>query len=436
MGTTTHSRIPRRTALKYGASTTVAAAAATGLASCGSNGGSNGGQTEVRMWSWYNEQQEVLPRVIAEFEEKNPSITVTNRLFGSPDQYLPALQAAVSGGDLPEIFAPHTRALEYGRNGISLDLKAALGADFTDQFFESANTQYTLDGAQYGIGWMAQTFGVFYSPELLEAAGVDGEPETWDDLIAAAELIRSAGSSPLAASFNPGTSGLDFFLPLITQVTDDPTWYLALDQGEDGYEYTSPEVVEALQLFERIVQGQVFQDGAGATQGPEATQMFYTGRSAMLFSGSWTPQGLEQDADPEFVESYKVMKTPAVSIGQKHWTANQAGAGWSVTSAEEKQDATLTFLQFLYSDEQYSTLMNDSNSMPATKAAAERIESPIMKQMTSWLIEGEGCPHIPFGPGSSEAGGPLSNILSGAGTPEQVAQEMQDAVENARGSDS
>lgn len=433
MGTSTHLSIPRRTALKYGATTTAAAAAAAGLAACGSSGGSSG-QTEVRMWSWYNEQQEVLPRVIAEFEEKNPSIKVTNRLFGSPDQYLPALQAAVSGGDLPEIFAPHTRALEYGKNGITLDIKAALGADFTDQFFESANNQYTLDDAQYGIGWMAQTFGVFYNPELFEAAGVDGEPETWDDLIAAAELLQNEGIAPLAASFNPGTSGLDFFLPLLTQVTDDPTWYISLDQGEDGFEYTSPEVVEALQLFEKIVQGQVFQDGAGATQGPEATQMFYTSRSAMLFSGSWTPQGIGQDADPEFVESYKVMKTPAISSGQRHWTANQAGAGWAVTSEEKKQDATLEFLQFLYSDEQYSKLMNESDSMPATKAAAEQIENPIMKQMTSWLLDGDGCPHIPFGPGSSEAGGPLSNILSGSGTPEQVAQEMQEAVENARGS--
>lgn len=434
MGTSTRSSFPRRTALKYGATTTAAAAAAAGLAACGSSSGGGSGQTEVRMWSWYNEQQEVLPRVIEEFEEKNPSITVTNRLFGSPDQYLPALQAAVSGGDLPEIFAPHTRALEYGKNGISLDIKAALGSDFTDQFFDSANQQYTQDGAQYGIGWMAQTFGIFYNPELFEAAGVEGEPETWDDLIAAAELLQGAGTAPLAASFNPGTSGLDFFLPLITQVTDDPTWYLSLDQGEEGFEYTSPEVVEALRLFEKIVQGQVFQDGAGATQGPEATQMFYTRLSAMLFSGSWTPQGLGQDADPEFVETYKVMKTPAIGSGQRHWTANQAGAGWSVTSEEKKQDATLEFLQFLYSDEQYSKLMNASNSMPATKAAAEQIESPIMKQMTSWLLDGDGCPHIPFGPGSSEAGGPLSNILNGSGTPEQVAQEMQEAVENARGS--
>ncbi|MGP5076563.1 ABC transporter substrate-binding protein [Brachybacterium alimentarium] len=432
MGLSQSSGISRRGALKVGASVSGAALAAAGLASCGTGGGS-GGKTEVRMWSWYSEQQDALPKAIEAFEEKNPSITVTNRIFGSPDQYLPALQAAVSGGDMPEIFAPHTRALEYGKNGISLDLRAELGSDFTDKFFDSANDQYTQDGAQYGIGWMAQTFGIFYNPEQFSEAGVDGEPETWDDLIAAAELLRGIDLAPLAASFNPGTSGLDFFLPLITQVTDDPTWYLGLDRGEDGYDYTSPEVIEALELFEKIVKGQVFQNGAGATQGGEATQLFYTGRSAMLFSGSWTPQNLVQDADPEFVESYKVMKNPAIASGQQHWTANQAGAGWSVTSEEKNRDATLEFLRFLYEDEQYSTLMNESNSMPATKAAAERIENPIMKQMTSWLIDGDGCPHIPFGPGSSEAGGPLSSILDGSGSPDQVAQAMQDAVTNARG---
>lgn len=435
MGMSPSPRLTRRSLLKAGATGSAAAAAAAGLAACGGTGGGSG-KTEVRMWSWYSEQQEVLPGIIEEFEAANPSITVTNRIFGSPDQYLPALQAAVSGGDIPEIFAPHTRALEYGKGGISLDIRAEMGSDFTDRFFDSANNQYTVDGAQYGLGWMAQTFGVFYNPSLLEEAGVDGEPETWDDLIEAAGMIRDTGVEPLAASFNPGTSGLDFFLPLITQVTDDPTWYLKLDQAEEGYEYTSPEVVQALEVFKKVVDGKVFQDGAAATQGPEATQLFYTGLSAMLFSGSWTPQGLEQDADPEFVESYKVMKNPALSSGAKHWTANQAGAGWSVSSEESTKDATLTFLEFLYDDERYSTLMNESNSMPATKAAADLIENPLMMQMTSWLLDGEGCPHIPFGPGSSEAGGPLATILDGSSSPEQAAQAMQDAVTNARGASS
>ena len=31
----------------------------------------------------------------------------------------------------------------------------------------------------------------------------------------------------------------------------------------------------------------------------------------MLFNGSWTPQGLVQNASPEFVAKYKVMQNPA-----------------------------------------------------------------------------------------------------------------------------
>jgi hypothetical protein len=56
-----------------------------------------------------------------------------------------------------------------------------------------------------------------------------------------------------------------------------------------------------------------------------------------------------------------------------------------------------------------------------------------MKQMTSWLLDGDGCPHIPFGPGSVAAGDPLSKIFDGTGQPEAVAKEMQQAVLNAKG---
>jgi hypothetical protein len=53
--------------------------------------------------------------------------------------------------------------------------------------------------------------------------------------------------------------------------------------------------------------------------------------------------------------------------------------------------------------------------------------------MTSWLIEGEGCPHIPFGNGSVAAGDPLSQIFEGKGEPAEVAKQMQAAVKNAGG---
>ncbi|SDR99028.1 ABC transporter substrate-binding protein [Microlunatus soli] len=427
----------RRSLLK-GAALGAALAGTGAVAGCGattvSGSTTKDGKAIVRVWSWYGEQQKQLPRLVQDFQDRHPNIVVENRIFGTPDQYLPALQAAVAGGDVPEIFAPHTRALTYGQAGISADLRSELGADFLGDFFESANQEYTLDGKQYGVGWMAQTFGIFYNPRLLRRAGVDGESiETWDDLIDAADKINKTDTYGVALSCNPTTSSLDFFLPLLTQVSDDPTFYLKLDQLEDGFSYTHPTVIKAIALLKKIVDARVFQPGTTGTSGDQAPQLFYTGKSAMLFNGSWTPQGLTQNATKDFNESYKVMKTPAIAAGRKHWCANQAGAGWSVSETSRNKDAALEFLRFLYQTDRYSATMNESNSMPSTKSAATKINSPVMRQMTSWLLEGEGCPHIPFGPGSVAAGDALAPIFQGKGRPADIGQQMQDAVLNAKG---
>lgn len=428
----------RRSLLKGAAFGAAAAGTGSLLTGCGattvSGSTTKDGKAIVRVWSWYSEQQDQLPKLVQEFEDAHPNIVVQNRIFGTPDQYLPALQASVAGGDIPEIFAPHTRALSYGQAGISADLRAELGADYLSDFFTSANQEYTLDGKQYGIGWMAQTFGIFYNPHLLQRAGVDGDSiDTWDDLITAAGKINKSDTYSVALSCSPTTSSLDFFLPLITQLTDDPTFYLKLDQLESGYSYTHPTVIKAVELLKRIVDARVFQPGTTGTSGDQAPQLFYSGKSAMLFNGSWTPQGLVQNATKEFNRTYKVMKTPAIAAGRKHWCANQAGAGWSVSETSRNKDAALEFIKFLYDTDRYSATMNASNSMPSTKSAAEKISSPILRQMTSWLLEGEGCPHIPFGAGSVAAGDPLARIFQGKGRPAEVAQQMQDAVLNAKG---
>lgn len=423
----------RRTLLKFGAAGAGAAMAAGALAACSGSGssGSSGGKTTVRLWSWYTEQQHTLPKVLQDFEAKHPNIKVNLRIFGTPDQYLPALTAAVSGGDVPEIFAPHVRAITYGQQGISADLKKDLGADFLKDFFPAENQEYTSGGKQYAIGWEAQTFGIFYNPDIFKRAGVDGEPETWDDLIAVAAKVNATGKSAVAFSANPGTSALDFFLPLITQVTNDPTYFLKLDQLQDGFKWTNQPVVDALTLNDKIVKANVFQKGTTGTSGDQASQLFYTSAAAMLYAGSWIPSGLIQNADPAFVKKYKIMKTPAIRSGARHWTADQAGAGFAVSETSKAKDAALELIKYLYTPDIYSKLMNASASMAATQSGVDRATDPKIKLMASWLPD--GCPHIPFGPGSSASGDPLQKIFQSSSSPRQVAQEMQDAVTNAKG---
>jgi raffinose/stachyose/melibiose transport system substrate-binding protein len=71
--------------------------------------------------------------------------------------------------------------------------------------------------------------------------------------------------------------------------------------------------------------------------------------------------------------------------------------------------------------------------MPATKAAATTVSNPHLKVMTSWLLDGLGCPHILYGPGS-ETG--LSNacvaIVNGTQTPKEAAAAIQTTVNQAK----
>lgn len=426
--------VTRRAFLQISAMTAMAAA----LAACApavapaAEGGGAASQEAVPvvMWTWYGEQEEEFPKLTAEFNETHPGIVAESRIYGS-SEYLQVLEAAIAGGKAPDIFGPHVHALEYGLAGKTIDLIDALGEEFLGQFFPSTRKQFTAEGKQYALGWMAQTFGFFYNPPLLEAAGVV-VPETWDDLMNEAPKIRETGIIPWAFNESDKWLGADFFLPLITQVTDDPDLVYALDaHTEPDVSWDSEPVVEALGLIKRLVEAEVFQEAVNGTDWSQSTGMFYSGKAAQFFAGSWVPQGIVQDAPPEFAAAYQIYETPAWAAGKQHWCGNQAGAALAI-SADGHVPESIEFIKWMYEPDRYSTTMNNSLSMPSTSTAAEKVSDPIMKEMTSWLVN--GAPHILFGKGSWDAvGNGVQGVFGLLLTPEEAAAQIEADVIAARG---
>jgi len=256
-------------------------------------------------------------------------------------------------------------------------------------------------------------------------------PETWDELMDISDDIRDSGVIPWAFNNAGRWLGADFFLPLITQATDDPELVYDLDaHTKPGVSWNSEPVIEALTLVDRLVKANLFQEGVNGTDWDQSTGMFYSGKSAMFFAGSWVPQGIVQDAPPEFAKTYRMYETPAWAEGKRHWCGNQAGAALGVYAHGHIPEA-LEYLKFIYEDERYSGTMNNSLSMPSTMAAAELVEDPIMKEMTSWLKD--GAPHILFGKGSWDAVGNAVQAVTGQLlTPEEAAEQMENDVVDAR----
>ena len=407
----------------------VAGLAVTGLTACSSSGGSTGDRT-ISVWTWYGNQG--MPNntpLAAEFEKANPGVKVNIRTFGSTTDYAPALAAAVAAGKTPDIFGPSFSAISYGQKGVALDVKKALGEDFLSQFFQADNDQFSDGDKQYGIGWNAQSFGLYYDPTVLAKIGIS-VPETWDDLIADAPKIKAAGYIPLTVPSSPSYGLADFVAPLITQASDDPTLLLKIDAQQDGKDWKDPSVVAAIDKFQKMVNGGVFDSGLLSVTYPIAEQLLTTGKTAFLWDGSWVPADLKASS-PNF--AYEVAQNPAWTTGAKHWTGDQAGASLSVSATSKDMKDTLAFIKFIYQKDRYSKTLNAAQAMPATKAAAAAVADPHVKTMTSWLVDGLGAPHILYGAGSeSGLSDALVDIVEGKTTPTAAAAAIQSAVDKAK----
>lgn len=114
-----------------------------------------------------------------------------------------------------------------------------------------------IDGQVVAIAFMVNAQHMMYRKDLIEQAGLE-PPETYEDMLAAAEALREQGllDTPLAASFKPGWDiasefvniylgyGGEFFEPgTATLAIDNENGVKALDTMKAMAEYMSPDYV-------------------------------------------------------------------------------------------------------------------------------------------------------------------------------------------------
>lgn len=390
------------------------------------------GPVEITMWTWFDDFRDVFPQVVEDFNESQDDIRVEQEIY-SLDEYLQILQSSVAAEEEPDIFGPHTQVRGFGEEDVVIDFYEYMDDEFIDRFSDGTIQQYTWNDKLYALPWTAQTFGVFYNKEIFETYDLE-IPETWSEMVEVATKLREDAPmiQPIAFGNSGQWMGADFFLPLITQTTDDPSLVIELDRRMDDsrdVSWNSEPVVEAFEIVETLVNEEVFAPGANGLSDDQATNMFYNGRAAMYFAGSWMPQTFALEA-PEDLD-WGVFKTPANGEGNRHWTGNESGANLSVSARSDNIDEALEFLEYLYSPEVYSQAMVDAKGMPAMKEVVDKIEDPAVRKMTSWLED--GAPHILYGEGSWDAvANAVQGVVGGEMSPEEAAEQIEEDVQKAK----
>jgi raffinose/stachyose/melibiose transport system substrate-binding protein len=244
-----------------------------------------------------------------------------NQLLASQD----ALPVAFSAGGTP------SEAAKLDKAGKLVNFETALAdLDATDDVVPAAVStieklyggNFVMLPTQYNIE------GIFYNKAYFEAAGIE-EPQTWDELLDAAQTFEDEGYTAFSASGDQGwpiTRLISTYL--FRSVGPD-----ALKDVQDGNaKLTDPEYVAAAQAVADLGAEGYFGANVTSLDYDGATNEFLNGNAAMIYMGSWLLGNIN---DPEQnkigADNVGFMPFPAVEGGKGSIDQYPANVGVAVT---------------------------------------------------------------------------------------------------------
>lgn len=284
---------------------TVATAAVLGLtlAACGGgntggDGGTEGGGSQVEVFTWWaaGSEKAGLDALVGEFEKQHPDIEFVNGAVagGAGSAAKDLLQTRLQAQDPPDTFQAHAGAeLQDYIDAAQIEDVSDLYDEFglTDAFpADLVDRLSSDDGAIYSIPSNIHRANVVWAnPTVLEENGIDPEAqyEDLDAWIADLETLDAAGVTPLSV----GTTWTQVHLletVLLASLGADA--YSGLWDGSTDWE--GAEVTAALENFETLMG--FTNDDRDGLDWPEATQMVIDGGAAFNVMGDWAVAAFEE----------------------------------------------------------------------------------------------------------------------------------------------
>jgi alpha-glucoside transport system substrate-binding protein len=197
---------------------------------------------------WTAGEQESFQAVIDGFNEQYPNVKVTYR--SAPD-VRPVLSTAIEGGNPPDLAAVPNPGLmrDFQARGALKPIEFArdtVEENYSESWVELASVEDEL----YGVFFKgANKSTIWYNVHAFEEAGIE-PPETWDDLLAAAETLKGAGIPAYSIGGSDGWVLTDLFENIYLR-TAGPEKYDQLTTHE--IPWTDASVTEALTEMAKIL---------------------------------------------------------------------------------------------------------------------------------------------------------------------------------------
>lgn len=205
------------------------------------------------------------------------------------DKFQAFLQTSIASNSTPAMFTwwNGNQLADLVEAGVAADLSANWDrAIAAGQFSEAQRELVSVDGAPHAVLLNVANWVVFYNTEAFETAGIAETPDTWEELMAAAEAVKAAGYVPFNSTTSEGWTPFIWFSQLMAATNPDA--FVGLTDGSVPYD--GPEAQLAFDIWADMYSKGYFTDA----REPDPYKFFADETAAMFLIGDWAAGLMEE----------------------------------------------------------------------------------------------------------------------------------------------
>lgn len=336
-----------------------------------------GGSTTLQLWTIWNTEPRMgaLADIIKAFEAANPGIKI-QAISHEPEAYKTNIRVALGGAQPPDIFfvwSGEKMLHNFVRGGNVADLTADLdanGKQWRSTIPEATLASYTWNKKTYGIPYLLQCTFLLYNKEMFAKQGWN-VPTTWDDLLKLCNTIKPTGITPIALGNLQKWPAHHYPNILVQRLIGKAAMERQFDPLGPG-SYSEPAWTTALDMFKQLSDSGAFSKAPNGVDRANARILFYTGKAAMFYTGTWDfTQLFKGGKAPEsFWNAWDFVNFPTVPGGKGEQDCLAGAAdGYVISSKSPNREAAVKFLKFMTSVQQAQEFARKCQELVQVKGA-------------------------------------------------------------------
>lgn len=383
------------------------------------------------------DQEPAFNEVVQAFEAENPDIKI-NLIGKEQSEHIKSIKMESQSGQLPDMFwILDSSAKELNDAGVLMDLTPFLegNPDVASSLRPNMIDAFQADDVQYGLPYQPLVTGLFYNKALFDEYDLE-IPQTFDELLAASKVfaendivtIAQGAKDPYSVwALLTWLSRYGYFEKIDDILAGDETW-------------TNDDFIHFYEKIDSLTDAGAFPSNVSTQSYFQAVESFLGGKAAMLDSGTWDVQKIEESDIADSV-GFSWGPTFDDGVGDQMISSVVPSApivvNANVADDDVKLEAVNKFLAFYYGQEGIQVMVD--NQIPAMSTADFEVDADehpvfasVMEQVLSAdYVSQEAQPDLVVNESIGNAMyDSIYGVINGTYTPEQAAEVVQKAIDN------